>query len=180
MLYVLVSPPYAGTARGVMWRGDRKHPHDPDHGADLVGVDQNMDEWNGSEIIASVNPWFLASSELCAAIATAGLTGLHVGMVANTFYSPEASILANLGELAETEIREFRIVLPKSVVEVAPVPGRSDGSWQFDDDFCYSRWNGDDFSRTERGYPVLSQRAVDLVRQHRMDGCQFWTANPRR
>jgi hypothetical protein len=136
-----------------------------------------MDDWNGGDIVSTIDPWLLASSRLCHAVTAAGLTGLQIGMFVDTFYSPHAALLASLGELAEKEIPEFRIVLARSRVQVAPVKARSDGSWQFDDDLRYGDWNGDDFTRCERG-TVLSPRAFDLVQTHRVQGCTFWTVRP--
>jgi hypothetical protein len=161
-----------------MWQGDRPdRPGDPDHGSELVGLDQNMDNWNGSELLSCIDPWFLASAALCDEVSAAGLTGLPAGPVANTYYSPEAALLASLGELASKEMPEFRIVRPEAAIEISPLDGSADGIG-VDDDLRYTGWNGDDFTRSVWG-PVLSERAVRLAQRHRLDGCAFWLVRPR-
>jgi hypothetical protein len=176
-LYLLRLPSGPGPAHGVMWQGNPDHPGDPDHGSELVGLDLDMDDWNGSELVGAIDPWFLASSAVCEAIAAAGLSGLLPGMVANTFYSPRAAVLASLGELASKEIPEFRIVRPEAAIEVSRLDGSTE-SIGVDDDLRYTGWNGDDFTRNIWG-PVLSSRALEVVQQHRLDGCAFWPVHPR-
>jgi hypothetical protein len=119
----------------------------------------------------------LASAALCDAFAAAGLTGLHVGVAANTYYSPEASVRASLGELAAKEIPEFRIVRPHSVVEIASTDGTDDGIG-VGDDIRYWDWSGDDFSRSAWG-PIVSEQALGVIRHHRTDGCAFWQIRAR-
>ncbi|MDP8904403.1 MAG: hypothetical protein M3N29_03665 [Chloroflexota bacterium] len=135
-----------------------------------------VDDFNGEELLAAVDPWLLASAELCVSIAAAALTGLRVGMVADVRYAESTRILRELGELPAHAIPEFRTIVPERPVHVYARDGDSDSVGR-DDDLRYDGWHGDDFSYSSYG-PVLSERALEVVKMHRVRGCQLWPISP--
>jgi hypothetical protein len=143
----------------------------------LIGWEAVLDDWSGDDIVTAVIPWFLASLTLCDAIEAAHLTGLRVGMAANLSYSGIGEILASLGELATKESPEFRIVVPEHPIEVRRLDDEEDAIGP-DDDLRYEGWSGDDFAYSRWG-PVLTERALSVVKAHRTRDCEFWPLAPK-
>jgi hypothetical protein len=128
---------------------------------ELVAYSCEMDEWAGEALIDAIGPWFLATPGFCEAVASAGLTGLYIGNVADAVYSPNGRVLASLGELFTKELPEFRIVAGRHPIDVRPLDGRDDGVGS-DDDLRYTGWAGEDFSSSRWG-PVVTEQARRVI-----------------
>jgi hypothetical protein len=172
-LHLMLTSVTGADARGLFWPASGNDPAT----TELVGWEQDMDEWNGDDIVSAADPWFLATAALCQAITDAGLTGLRVGIAANVSYSDSGKVLAGLGELAARELPEFRIVVPERAVDVRALNGPDDGIRRYDD-LRYDGWTGDDFAYCTWG-AVLTKRALSLLKAYRVIGSQFWPVEPR-
>jgi len=171
-----ITPGGLPSGRGLFWP-----PAVPDPArTELVAWEAEADAWNGDELVDCGAPWLLASAGLVKSIRAAELTGLRVGAVADLTWSESTAVLARLGELAAKELPEFRIVVPEHAVEFGPAHHEPDQGIGVGDKLLYAGWNGDDFSypATWPGF-LASERALSVLRTHRVDQCQIQPVDPR-
>lgn len=114
--------------------------------------------WLGDDIIEST-PCFIVTEQLKTEIEKSMLRGYE-------FQDVEISLSDEFIEIyPDRDIPQFKRLIPKGSVVV-------EGE-------TYSTWSGEDFNFSDKSYLVVSQRALNILKEFNMDNCDLYKLIPK-
>lgn len=109
--------------------------------------------WLGDEILENT-PCFIVTKHLANSINDANLTGVE-------FRDVEISLTDEFKEIYPNKILpEFKRLVSKGYVKVNKKN-------------MVTNWSGDDFSTTDKNYLIISEKALIILKRHRIEYCDI-------
>ena len=130
---------------------------------DVAELEYTFDDWLGDELLESF-PCFVATEALLASLELAGLSGLRV--------RPVVISVSELWEQLHPEdptgasLPPFRWLAPTGTVLLEPR------------ETTYRSWSDDDLCLSQRAELVVTDRALEVIRKHRIDRCDIELLDP--
>ena len=114
--------------------------------------------WLGDDIIEST-PCFIVTDKLKIEIEKSELIGYE-------FQDAEISLSDEFIEICpDRDISQFKRLIPKGSVVV--------------EDETYATWTGEDFNFSDKSYLVVSERALNIIKEFNLDNCDLYKLSPK-
>lgn len=108
--------------------------------------------WLGDEIV-ECTPCFIVTDDLAKAIEESQLNGY-------AFKDVEVSVSDEFKEMYPNKILpNFKRIVPEGLVEVV--------------EENYKEWSGHDFCISQKSYLVITEKALNILKSHRLDNCDI-------